>query len=190
MLKMRQEELRQHVQEEMNRLDRVEARLKQIEQETSMSEYDIVLKKVDPIWVAGVRDVIPSYPEQGHLWDKLETYLLQKEFTPTGACFTIYHSEEPEIDAEVCEPLSGPIQAGEPILVHQLAGVDCMASVIHHGPFVTLADAYTAVLKWIETNGYRCTGPVREIYLEPPATSGSQTDPNTVTEIQFQVEKA
>jgi DNA-binding transcriptional MerR regulator len=190
MLKMRQEELRQHVQGEMSRLERVEARLKQIEQETSMANYDIVLKKVDPIWVAGVREMIPSYPEQGHLWEKLESYLLKIGETPTGACFTIYHSEEPEIDAEVCEPLSGPIPAVEPILVHQLPGVECIASVIHHGPFTTLNEAYSAVLKWIETNGYRCTGPVREIYLEPPPTPGSQTDPNTVTEIQFQVEKA
>ena len=190
MLKMRQEELRQHVEEELGRLERVEARLKQIEQETNMADYDIVLKKVDPIWVAGVRDVIPSYPEQGHLWDKLENYLIHKGVTPSGACLTIYHSEEPEIDAEVCEPLTGPIQAGEPILVHQLPEVDCMASVIHHGPFATLTEAYSAILKWIETNGYRCTGPVREIYLEPPPTPGSQTDPNTVTEIQFQVEKA
>jgi DNA-binding transcriptional MerR regulator len=113
MLKMRQEELRQHVQGEMSRLERVEARLKQIEQETSMANYDIVLKKVDPIWVAGVRETIPSYPEQGHLWEKLENYLLEVKETPSGPCFTIYHSEEPEIDAEVCEPLSGPIPAAE-----------------------------------------------------------------------------
>jgi effector-binding domain-containing protein len=189
MLKMRQEELRQHVQEEMGRLKRVEARLKQIEQETSMTDYDIVLKKVDPVWVAGVRDVIPTYPEQGYLWDKLESYLLQTGVTPSGACLTIYHSEEPEIDAEVCEPLSGPIGATGPVLVRQLPGVECMASVIHHGPFNTLNEAYSAILKWIETNGYRCAGPVREIYLEPPQIPGNQTDPNTVTEIQFQVEK-
>lgn len=189
MLKMRREELRQHVQEEMSRLERVEARLKQIEQETSMADYDIVLKKVDPVWVAGLRDIIPSYPEQGHLWDRLETYLSQNGITPSGACLTLYHSEEPEIDAEVCEPLSNPFQASGPFLVHQLPPVEHMASVIHHGPFVSLPEAYSAILRWIETNGYRCTGPVREIYLEPPATPGSQTDPNTVTEIQFQVEK-
>jgi effector-binding domain-containing protein len=190
MLKMRREELRQHVQEEMARLERVEARLEQIEQEISMADYDIVLKKVDPIWVAGVRDIIPSYPEQGHLWDRLEKHLQAEGITPSGACFTIYHSEEPEIDAEVCEPLSRPIQDDSNILVHQLPGVECMASVIHHGPFLTLSEAYSAILKWIETNGYRCIGPVREIYLEPPPTPGNQSDPNTVTEIQFQVEKA
>ena len=190
MLRLKQEELRQHVQDELARLERVEARLKQLEQEIEMPDYDIVLKKVEPILVAGVRDIIPSDPEQGHLWDMLETYLRKHNASPKGACFTIYYADEPEIDAEVCEPLSDPIPASGSILVHELPGIGTMASVIHHGPFTTLTDAYTAVLKWIESNGYRIIGPAREIYLEPPATPGSQTDPNTVTEVQFPVEKA
>jgi effector-binding domain-containing protein len=63
-----------------------------------------------------------------------------------------------------------------------------MASVVHHGPFTTIGEAYTAIIKWIEANGYRCVGPVREVYLQP-AANGSQSDPDTVTEIQFPVEK-
>ncbi len=64
-----------------------------------------------------------------------------------------------------------------------------MASVVHHGPFTTIGEAYTAIIKWIEVNGYRCVGPVREMYLQTPTQLGSQTDPATVTEIQFPVEK-
>ena len=190
MLRMKQEELRQRLQDELARLERVEARLKQLEQEILMPDYDVVLKKVEPILVAGVRDIIPTYPEQGHLWEKLETYLGQQKVTPNGACFTIYHTDEPEIDAEVCEPLSEPIPATESILVHELPAIETMACVVHHGPFITLNEAYTALLKWIESNGYRITGPAREIYLEPPATAGNQTDPSTVTEIQFPVGKS
>jgi effector-binding domain-containing protein len=189
MLRMKQEELRQRLQDELARLERVEARLKQLEQEIGMPDYDVVLKKVEPILVAGVRDIIPTYPEQGHLWEKLESYLGQQKVTPVGACFTIYYADEPEIDAEVCEPLEYDIPASASILVHQLPAIETMASMIHHGPFITLNQAYTALLKWIEVNGYRITGPAREIYLEPPATAGSQTDPSTVTEIQFPVEK-
>jgi effector-binding domain-containing protein len=189
MLRMKQEELRQHLQDDLARLERVEARLKQLEQEIEMPDYDVVLKKVDPILVAGVREIIPAYPEQGHLWEKLETYLGRLKVTPNGACFTVYYADEPEIDAEVCEPLSDRMPASKSIQVHELPAINTMACVVHHGPFVTLSEAYTALLKWIESNGYRCVGPVREIYLEPPATAGSQTDPNTVTEIQFPVEK-
>lgn len=189
MLRMKQEELRQRLEDEMIRLERVEARLKQLEQETGMPDYDVVLKKVNPILVAGVRDIIPSYPEQGHLWEKLETYLGQQKVTPTGACFTIYYADEPEIDAEVCEPLSERIPASKSILVHELPAIEDMACVIHQGPFTSLHEAYNALLKWIDSNGYRVIGPAREIYLQAPATAGSQTDPNTVTEVQFPVAK-
>lgn len=190
MLRLKQAELREHVQEELDRLERIEARLRQLEQEISMSGYDVVLKKVEPILVAGVRDIIPSYPEQGYLWEKLETYLGQQGASPSGPCFTIYHADEPEIDAEVCEPLAAAIPSGGGVKVHELPAVEQAASTIHHGPFSTLGDAYGALLKWIESNGYRISGPGREFYLKPPADDGNQEDPNTVTEILFPVVKA
>ena len=64
-----------------------------------------------------------------------------------------------------------------------------MAATTHHGAFVTIGQAYDALLKWIEASGYRIAGPCREIYLKPPAQAGSQTDPETITEIQFPVVK-
>ena len=163
-----------------------------------MSTYDVVIKKVEPQLVAGVRDTIPAYPQQGHLWKELGAHLNQHPIALTGSpCLTVYYSEEPNIDAEVCEPLSSPLPSSERVKVHELPGVETMACVVHHGPFITIGDAYTAIIKWIEANGYRCVGPLREVYLREPEKNApgdqyavSQTDPNTVTEIQFPVEKA
>ena len=156
-----------------------------------MSNYDTVIKKVKSQRIASVRDVIPSYPEQGHLWQELETVLARNQIKPTGTCFTLYHSDEPKIDAEVCEPIAGGISLPQHprVQIRELPG-DEVAAVIHHGPFITINQAYEAVLKWIEANGYQINGPCREIYLQPPAEMGSQTDPNTVTEIQFPVAKS
>lgn len=190
MLRLKQHELRAHIQEEQRRLERIEIRLRQLEQEIGMSDYDVVLKKVEPVLVASVRDVIPSYPEQGHLWDKLESYLQQEGAQLKGACLTMYHSDEPEIDAEVCEPLAGPVPAGESVQVYELPAIETAASVVHNGPFTTIGEAYSALLKWVESNGYRICGPGREVYLQPPQTEGDQVDPNTVTEVQFPVTKA
>ena len=49
-------------------------------------------------------------------------------------------------------------------------------------------DAHEAVYTWIESNGYRITGPDRELnlYHTMPIT---QDNPNYVTEIQYPVEK-
>jgi len=193
MLRLRRAELSQHVQDELDQLARVEARLSQIEQEGKMPTYDVVIKKVELQLVAGVRDMIPAYPQQGHLWAELGAYYEQHKFVPAAPCLTVYYSEEPNIDAEVCEVLSSPLPSSERVKVHELPGVETMASVVHHGPFATIGEAYAAIIKWIETNSYRCVGPVREVYLreaQQTQSGVSQTDPNTVTEIQFPVEKA
>ena len=71
MLKLRQAEIRQRVEEEAGRLERVELWLRQIEQEDSMSKYDVVIKKIEPIKVASVRGVVPTPPDQRSLWDEL-----------------------------------------------------------------------------------------------------------------------
>jgi effector-binding domain-containing protein len=188
MLRLKQVEIQQQMQAEKEKLARVEARLKMIEQEDKMPNYDVVIKKVGPISVASVRDIIPTYPEQGHLWDELESFLYRHQIKPEGPCFTIYYSDEPNIDTEVCEPVSSAIPEDSKVNQHMLTDVDTMATVVHKGPFISIGEAYTAIIKWIEANGYQINGPAREIYLRP-ADNGSQTDSETVTEIQFPVAK-
>jgi DNA-binding transcriptional MerR regulator len=200
MLKLREAEARQRVQQEAERLERIEARLRQIEQENCMSKYDVVIKSADEIKVASVRDVVPTPPEQGPLWQELDGYLALQRVHPVGACFTMYYDDEfkeRDWDVEVCEPIDAELgestlapgaSAGERIKVKVLPAVDSLACTIHHGPFVTIGEAYNAIGQWITDNGYRITGPCREFYLKP-SKNNSQTDPNTVTEIQFPVEK-
>jgi effector-binding domain-containing protein len=168
----------------------LEARLQQIEQEDQVTTYDIVIKKIAPMQVASVRDIIPSYPEQGHLWEELYHNLEPQAATYSEPCLTVYHSDDPEIDAEVCQPLTSPVKAHGRVQVHDLPAVEMMAVATHHGPFVTIGQGYDAILQWIRTSGYRINGPCREIYLQPPAQMGSQSDPETITEIQFPVVKA
>jgi effector-binding domain-containing protein len=189
MLRLKQAEIKQQMEIEKDKLARVEARLQMIEQEDTVPNYDVVIKEVEQISVAAIRDKIPTYPEQGHLWGELEIFLSQNQITPEGPCLTVYHSDEPNIDAEVCEPVSQPIPEQGSVKQHVLPGVEKMATTIHSGPFVTISDAYQAILKWIEANGYKIVGPAREVYLKA-ADNGSQTDPNTVTEIQFPVDKS
>ncbi len=75
-----------------------------------MSKYDVVIKNVEEVKTASVRDVVPTPPEQGGLWGELEGYLAMQRVRPTGACFTLYHDDEfkeRDWDLEVCEPIDG-----------------------------------------------------------------------------------
>ncbi len=182
----------QRVKEESERLQRVEVWLRHIEQEESMSKYDIVIKQIEPIQVASLRGVVPLPPDQGRLWGELEGYLaMQHIHAGEEPCLTLYYDEEykeRDWDLEVCEPVHAEIAATDRIKLQVLPGVDSMACTIHHGPFTTISEAYNAIGKWIDANGYRITGPCREVYLHS-AGDGNQNDPDTVTEIQYPVEK-
>ncbi|MBI5950685.1 MAG: MerR family transcriptional regulator [Chloroflexi bacterium] len=191
MLKLRETEARQRVREETERLERIESRLRQIEQENNMSKYDVVIKNVGAVKVASVRDVVPTPPEQGGLWDELGGYLAMHRVRPSGACFTLYHDEdykERDLDLEVCEQIDDDLTESKRVKVRNLPA-ETVACTIHNGPFVTISEAYSAIGKWLDSNSYRIVGPYREVYLNP-AKNGSQNDPATVTEIQFPVEKA
>ena len=192
MLKLREAEARQRMQQEAARLERIEVRLRQIEQEKCMSKYDVVIKSADQIRIASVRDVVPLPSDQGPLWEELGGYLAANQVHPSGACSALYYDDEfkeRDWDLEVCEPIDVDLGESARIKVRTLPTVDSLACTIHHGPFTTISEAYNALGQWITDNGYRITGPCREVYLRP-TENGSQTDPETVTEIQYPVEKA
>ncbi len=192
MLLLRQAEIRDKVAEEEQRLQRVTAWLSQIEQEDKVSEYDVVIKSVEPIRVASARAVVPTPPDQDVLWRELGGYLDAQKVKPSGSCFSIYYDDEHlenNWDIEVCEPINDELNATDRINVYTLPAVKKMACTVHKGPFTTISGAYDAMLKWINDNGYHICGPCREMYLVPASGEGSQDDPNTVTEIQFPVKK-
>lgn len=191
MLKLRQAEIERSIEEEAGRLARVAALLSQIQQEESMSNHDVVIKRMAPLRVAALRGIIPTFNQQSHLWGELEGYLAQNKVTPAGPCLTLYHDAEykdHDVDAEVCEPIATALPGNERIKVYDLPAVEMMACTVHHGSFHTLSQAYNELMKWIEANGYRICGPDREIYIQT-GEPVRQDDPSYVTEIQMPVEK-
>lgn len=72
------------------------------------------------------------------------------------------------------------------VQVYELPAIEQAASVVHHGPFATLENAYQAVMKWIDANNYEIVGPSREINLQYER-GGDQNQ--YVTEIQVPVKK-
>jgi DNA-binding transcriptional MerR regulator len=183
MLKLKRAEIEQSIEDEQARLARVEARLSQIQQEREMSTYDVVIKKVTPQHVAAVRDVIANYSSQGPLWEELGGFLGRNKITPVAPCLTVYYDtefKEHDVDVEVCEVIGMAARGTDRVQIRELPGLDTMACLVHHGPFNTLNQAYSALMQWIQANNYRIVGPNREVYLQ---SSGKQDDPTCVTEI-------
>ena len=194
MLRLKEVELRQQLIEGQARLARMEAWLQAFEQEVTMPAYDVILKKVEPVRVAQALGTAPSMEQIGptldHLFDQALSYISQHSATIAGPPITVYYDtelREHDVNVGACMPFTGPLSDGEQVKVVELPAVETMASVIHHGSFSTMSQAYNAILKWIEANGYHITGPNRELNLEYER-GGDQS--KYVTEIQFPVEKS
>jgi effector-binding domain-containing protein len=192
MLRLKQAEQTRRVQEEQERLIRVEARLRQIEMEANVAKYDVVIKPLEAQQAASIRKTLASPQEIGGLFEDLFGYLGRKGVRPLGPSCGIWHDleyKETDFDTEVAVPVGQTFPPGEGVQPAELPAVPTAACTIHPGSYEGFSQAYTAILEWIAANGYRVNGPYREIYLRGPGPQAA--DPNTyVTEIQVPVEKA
>jgi predicted transcriptional regulator YdeE len=196
MMRLRSVELERRIQSEQARLLRVEARLQQIEQEGRMPDYEVVLKSASPQRVIGIRATVGEPWHIDSLFDELIAYVHAKKVyeSSAGPFLAIYYDGEhhdAELDVEAAVPISGPVVGTPQMVVHELPGAKTIAAAIHQGSRRHLPRAYNALVAWMESNGYRPSGPNREVYLQgpysaPPRPSGF--DPASfITEVQFPV---
>ncbi|MCA9914764.1 MAG: GyrI-like domain-containing protein, partial [Anaerolineae bacterium] len=192
MLRLKQSELRQHIAQEQARLAFVAHKLQQIEQEGTMTGYDVVLREVAPTRAAVIYGIVPEQKVigavLGQMFGELDAFLKAHNANLNGYGTTLYDDEEwPERDIHVraAIPTADTLPENDRVNVEILPG-GLMATVIHQGTFEKLGGAYDALTQWIESNGYRIVGSGREINLQ----FDPQASPDDyVTEIQFPVQK-
>lgn len=190
-LEQKERELREQITTEQARLKRIQTRLQQLTQENSMTQYDVVIKNIDTLRVASIRDTIASYTSAGPLYETLFATLGQHQIAPMGAPMAIYHDKdykEKDVDVEAAVPIhGGALPENSPVKIRDLPGAQ-VAAVVRQGAWDDFTPIYQALMQWIANNGYRITGPNREIYLQG---SESNVPPEEyIVEIQFPVEKA
>lgn len=192
MLIMKRAEAEREMGEAQVRLRLVEAQLRLIEGEGKMSAYEVVIKQVPDERVAGAKTVVPNYENMGGVFDKL----FEQSFgfvyghgAQAAGCGTAVFYDDGSMQnvlVEAAVPIGdAPLQSSNGVEVHVLAGTDTMASTIHKGAFNNVGEAYDALMKWVEANGYRPAGPARELYHQFDRDDTSKH----VTEIQIPVAK-
>jgi predicted transcriptional regulator YdeE len=195
MMRLKQAELEQHIQQEKARLKQIEERLRQLAQEGALPAYDVVIKQVKPRQVAGLRRTIQAAQQIPELFQALRAAMPESSLAadPTMPAVGIFYDREYSergIDVEAAAPVSRRVIAPDQVIVHKLPGAEQMACVVHKGALSSLHQAHYALTAWVEANRYRVTGPNREVYLQglvTPIEATSSQDP--ITEVQFPVER-
>jgi DNA-binding transcriptional MerR regulator len=194
MLTLRKAQVEQTLDEEMARLRSLEVRLEQID--GSRSVYDIVIKSVPEQNLLSVREVLPGADAALALMRELvETLPFSIERNACGHFMTVVHSETLEsdrLDIELgaiytgSDDLTVRLESERVLKVRRLSAVPAVAAVVRVGGFDQNCRSYGAIGVWVETNGYRISGPGREVLIQPPRAGRWE---EMVTEIQFPVER-
>ncbi len=186
MLHLKQAELQQKLVEEQMRLARVEARLKQMEQEGRPSIDAVVIRPVEALRIAYAQATAPTparlAEQRAAARRDVETWLERLGITPAGPWLVVYTNPEyverdiqMEVGVVLDELPKGAVPFPWRVLVRQLPALPQAAIYHHTGPQETLPQAYAALYGWVEANGYRVSGLAREIHWSDAQTLGADS---------------
>jgi DNA-binding transcriptional MerR regulator len=196
MLVLRKSQIEQVLKEEVTRLNLVEARLRQIEQEGEPHTDDVVIKTIPSRPYLSTRKVLPNLFDIRSLARELRSRLPLRLGAKNLGNFTVvlhgdaFNMENADIELgyllndQVESPLRLP--SGERIETSILPRVEIAATAVRLGPFENGYESYATLGRWVEANGYRLAGPAREEFIVLP----TQTPDEAVVEIQMPVIKA
>jgi DNA-binding transcriptional MerR regulator len=201
MLMARRVELEREMDATAARMERVAARLRQIEMGDDPNELEIVVKSVPAVTVASLRSIVPTVDMVGYTCDthfrELSAWLRANRLPEDGLTMNLYYNEEyteTDLDQESAVLLDAPPRqpvsaTNAEIRVYDLDPVEHMASLVHPLSFAGLPDGVTSLLRWMTLTGYRLAGPLRVLHLfGHPRTV--RTDETVVMEIQLPIERA
>ena len=188
MLRLRQAELQAQILDGRHRLDRVQARLRLIDAEETMTHPDVITKTVPATTAVGLTAIAASATQEdvgpvvGPMYPPIMQHLAAAGVTPTGPSIAYYtpapESSEDALRVHVTFPVAADSVPGLERVAIPAAEV---ASAIHHGPIEGVDAAYQLLHAWVRNHGFTDTGRAREVYLECPDDTSEW-----ITEIQVE----
>ncbi len=194
MLRLKQAQLQQTIDEEQARLQRVEARLRQIEREGQMPVHEVVIRDVPAQKVLAYRQMLAGPWEIGPLSMQVWGALHGAGIEGIGPQLALYHHgeyREYDLDVEIAIPVADAapsevaFEDGGLIQRRVLPAIQAASTLCR---MESQADIFTANRDlgiWITENGYDLVdGPCREVYAQP-ACEGEPL----IFEVQLPVER-
>ena len=191
MLLLKKAQVEQELHAALQRQRHIEARLRQVEQEGTMSEDNIVLKEIPAQPIYGFRDIVSDY-HRGSLL-RMEINRLVSRHIPQkaiGHFVAIFHQEafvlenfDLEMGFLLKEGVDKSLQlsSGHTLTTRILPRIERAACVVRVGGMENSYECYANIGRWLEANDYRVAGSVREVFLV-------QAPPDRIEEIVCEIQ--
>ena len=190
-LQSKQAELQALSEQTAYRLRLLETAQLRLRKEDEIMSYDVTIKTFPPRYAATVRMVIPSYEEEGRLWN-----ILMEETAPQHPldgdpcyCCAVFHDkeyQETEVDVEVQKDVKGSYTDTEHVRFRTLPEIT-VACATCKGSYEQMDGINAAVAAWIGDNGFTFDGPMFNIYHVSPHETSNPDE--YVTEVCYPIRK-
>ncbi|PKM62901.1 MAG: MerR family transcriptional regulator [Firmicutes bacterium HGW-Firmicutes-21] len=190
-LEVKRTEVQAQAEEISRRLLLLETAVKRLRKDRTAMNYSITLKTIPERYVASVRKIIPSYEQEGMLWQILmqETGPLCIQNGEPCYALAIFHDgeyKEADVDVEVQKTVRGSYENTENVVFKTESPV-MIASATYKGSYEKVGEVSEAVANWVRDNEYDFCGLCFNIYHVSPHET--QNPNEWVTEICYPVRK-
>lgn len=190
-LSLQKQEMEQREAELSQKIRLIDSTLQWLRKDRKMTGYDVMLKTTPERYVASVRQVIPTYADEGTLWKVLMEETEPLKVQEDNLCYTaaIFHDaeyKEQNVDIEVQRSVLGKYEDTAHVVFKTVPPIQ-IASAVYKGSYEQIQEVNEAVARWIFDNGYEFDGLSFNIYHVSPHET--QNPDEYVTEICYPVKK-
>ncbi|HQY34003.1 MerR family transcriptional regulator [Actinotalea sp.] len=142
--------------------------------------HEITRRTLPARTVASVRGTIPSYADEGLLWQRLMAALpaAGAAVAPDAAAVAVFHDEdyvEQDADVEVRLDVVAPFTGTPDVACVEVPAVDVAVGTLH-GPYDGIGEVMDAIGGWIAAHGLSVAGPMFNVYVVGPEVSHEPSD--------------
>lgn len=189
-LSTRENELNELMRDTAHKLTLLDAARNRLRKEENMS-YNVTVKTVAERYAATVEMTIPRYEDEGMIWGVMMQETCRMNLIEDDPCLcavTFLDGEYKEEDVKMLawKTVKGHYNDTEHVKFRTLPAVT-VASCTYKGSYELITEVYTAVIAWIDANGYQPDGPMFNIYHVSPHET--QNPDEFVTEVCYPIKK-
>jgi DNA-binding transcriptional MerR regulator len=172
-LRLRQSEARARLAAQTEQLRRVELRLAQL-QEASVADYDVIVKRLEPIRVVALSEDLTGYDQIGaacgRLYPRLHAALAEHDIPFDGLSLALYEDtgdeERPLRITTALHLPGGQTIDSDGLTTIDLPAVERAATTVVRGDPAQFSGAFRALHEWVDQTGALATAFERELYID------------------------
>ncbi|WP_394276747.1 MerR family transcriptional regulator [Luteococcus sp.] len=107
--------------------------------------------------VVTLRGTVPTYADEGQLWQQMTPQVEDQQVRPVGPCGVIEHDQEyteRDVDLSVFLPVEAGTTVEGPLQVLELPERDCLVATVH-GPYDRISHAHDRITDVVQAEGLR-----------------------------------